>query len=114
MRHKGWTNIVDGIDAGTETLFSGGHRDFATPVLIVLTDGRHTEDGTPEDAAAAAIAAHPNLLIYTITFGDGARQAPMIAVANTGNGRHVHANNVNDLIAVFEDFAKSAGVALVE
>ena len=114
MRYKAWTNIADGITAGTETLFADGRRSFAVPILIVLTDGRHTQDSTPEEAAAAAMALHPNMLIYTITFGAGARQEPMIAVANTGNGRHVHANDVDDLVAVFEQLAVSAGVSMVE
>ena len=60
------------------------------------------------------MALHPNMQIYTITFGKGAAQSPMINVANTGNGRHVHVNNVDDLIAVFEELASIAGVAMVE
>lgn len=114
MRCGGRTDIADGITAGTETLFGAGHRISATPVLIVLTDGRHNQESTPEAAASAAMAQHPDLLIYTITFGAGAEQAPMITVANTGNGRHVHANDVDDLVEVFKELAESAGVAMVE
>ena len=113
-RCKSSTNIADGITKGTETLFGTGRRSTATPILIVMTDGRHNQESTPETAATAARAAHPEILIYTITFGDGAEIAPMENVANIGGGKHFHANNVDDLITVFEDLATNAGVTVVE
>ena len=114
MRCDGNTNIADGIKKGTEILFGPGHRSYATPILIVMTDGNHNQGSTPEAEATTAMNNHPELLIYTITFGTGAVQAPMITVANTGNGRHAHADNVSDLVTVFQDLATNAGVTVIE
>ena len=114
MRWAERTNIADGIDKGVQVLFGPGRRSHATPILIVMTDGVHNESGTPEDSATAAIAAHPNLKIYTITFGAGANQSSMQSVANIGRGQHFHAGSVDDLIAAYVQIAKAAGVTLVE
>ena len=108
------TNIAGGISTGTNVLFGPGRRSFATPILIVMTDGRHNQESTPEAAATAAMAAHPDMLIYTITFGAGAQQTPMITVAATGNGNHFHADNANELVDVFEELASNAGVTVIE
>jgi len=110
----GSTHIVDGIEKGVQTLFGESSRKLAVPVLIVMTDGLHKRESTPEAAATAAMALHPNLLIYTVTFGAGADTTTMKNVAGIGNGRHVHANTVADLVEAFEDIAKNAGVLMVE
>ena len=114
MRCNSNTNIAEGILDGTDILYGPGRRNYATPILIVMTDGNHNQSSTPEAAATTAKAAHPDLLIYTITFGSGASQAPMITVANTGEGRHAHANTVGELVDVFRDLATNAGVEVIE
>ena len=57
---------------------------------------------------------HPNLRIYTITFGDGADISRMQNVASIGRGDHYHASDVNALVTAFVDLARTAGVTLIE
>ncbi len=111
---SGNTHIAQGIEKGTDILYGPERRFLATPVLIVMTDGQHNRSGTPAGSAAAVKAAHPELLIYTVTFGSGANQADMQAVASIGGGQHYHANNVLELVDVFEELANTAGVTLIE
>ena len=114
MRWSEWTHIVDGIEEGTQILFGPGSRPLATPVLILMTDGNHNQSGTPTTAATTAMAANPDLLIYTVTFGAGADQATMQSIATIGNGTHSHATDVTQLVNVFRDLAQNAGVTLIE
>jgi Flp pilus assembly protein TadG len=114
MRRHGMTNIADGIIKGADILYGPGRRSYATPILIVMTDGAHNMSSTPEAAATSVMSAHPDLLIYTITFGAGAAQGPMQTVAVTGNAEHFHAVNVNQLVDVFEQLATNAGVLVIE
>jgi hypothetical protein len=114
LLNGGTTHIAQGIEKGTEILFGPERRFLATPVLIVMTDGQHNRDGTPTGSAATVRALHPELLIYTVTFGNGANQSDMQAVASIGGGQHYHANNVLELVSVFEELARTAGVTLIE
>ena len=114
MRRHGNTNIADGILKGADILFGPGRRAHANPIMIVMTDGVHNLASTPEAAAATVMAAHPEMMIYTITFGSGALIPPLQTVASTGNGRHVHAADVTQLIEVFEGLASNAGVLVIE
>ncbi len=119
MRWFDKTNIVDGIERGVDELFSANSRSFATPLLIVMTDGRHNEllphnAETMSLAAENAMAAHPNLQIFTITFGDNADQPSMVNVAEIGNGEHFHASDVNQLVGIFRELAASGGVSVIE
>ena len=114
MRWVGSTHIADGIEKGVEVLFGPGRRPHATPILILMTDGRHNRSGTPEGSATASVTAHPNLRIYTVSFGAGASQDPMKTVASTGRGKHYHANDVTELVNVFAELAQTAGVTLIE
>ena len=109
------TNIADGILKGADVLYApGARRTFAKPIMIVMTDGRHNGSSTPEDAANTVIAAHPEMLIFTITFGSRASQNPMKTVASTGGGEHFHADDVDGLVAIFEKLATQAGVTVIE
>ncbi len=114
MRWAQSTNIADGIERGAEVLFSSGHRSYAAPILIVLTDGMHNQSGTPTGSASSVVSAHPEVRIYTVTFGSGADQTTMASVATIGGGIHHHAADVNELTQVFEDLAANAGVVLFE
>jgi Flp pilus assembly protein TadG len=113
-RCMGNTNIADGILAGADILYGPGRRNFATPILIVMTDGRHNQASTPEAAANTVMANHPDTLIYTVTFGDGAEQAPMQTVADVGNGEHIHASDADELVDAFRNLATNAGVTMIE
>ena len=114
MRRRGATNIVAGIEKGVEILYGPGRRGYAVPVLILMTDGIHNQSGDPKTTAENMKLAHPELLIYTITFGQGAEKTAMIDVATAGGGTHHHANDVNDLVDVFRELATSAGVTLTK
>ncbi len=114
MRRHGSTNIADGIIKGANNLYSTGRRSFAKPILIVMTDGIHNQASTPEAAATTVMTQHPDTVIYTITFGDGADQVAMQQVATIGKGRHLHAANVTQLVDIFEELATNAGVLVIE
>ena len=114
MRWAQRTNIADGIEKGVNVLYGPGRRASATPILVVMTDGVHNTSGSPQTSASAAMVAHPNLRICTVTFGTGADQSTMHSIANTGNGYHYHANDVDELITIFTDLATKAGVTLIE
>ena len=120
MRWTSNTNITDGIEVGVEILTDPNRaRPVAQPVMIVMTDGIHNQynagdAANPTVAAQNALATLPDLKIYTITFGAGANQAEMQAVATAGNGRHFHADNATTLVDFFEDLAANAGVKMIE
>lgn len=120
MRWSSSTNIVDGIEVGADILADPlRRRPVAQPIMIVLTDGNHNttnagDAASPSAAAQNAIAAIPDLKIYTITFGANANQQTMIDVASIGKGRHFHADDVSNLVKVFQDLASNAGVRIIE
>jgi hypothetical protein len=114
MRYEDGTNIVDGIKKGTDAVFGNNARAFAVPMVIVMTDGQHNQGGIPQDEATQSMNDHPHLAIYTVTFGSGADQVTMQAVATIGNGQHYHAADVTQLIAIFQSIAREAGVITIE
>ncbi len=114
MRRHSSTNIVDGLEKGAAILYGSGHRSFATPVLILMTDGNHNQAGDPLTTATELMSDHPEMKIYTVTFGSGADQATMQAIAAVGDGQHYHAVDVNQLVSIFNELANSAGVALIQ
>jgi len=100
----GGTNIGDGILEGLgavgDPAFS---RAWATPVLILLTDGVHNYGTNPIKAAYAAQG--QKVTIFTLTFSDEAEQSLMEQVANITGGHHYHAVNAAQLQAAFRDIA---------
>lgn len=114
MRRRWDTNIVDGLEKGVDNLYGPGRRSFATPVLILMTDGRHNLAGNPLTTASNLMSSHPEMKIYTVTFGAGADQPMMQSIAAVGNGEHYHATDVIQLVDIFRELANSAGVALIE
>ena len=115
LQANGMTNIGMGIDDGVRQLTQQGrHRLVARPVLVVMTDGQHNQNRDPELAAREALAQNPNLIIHTVTFSPGAEQGRMRRIATIGNGRHHHATSIQELRAVFEDIARTAGTSLIE
>lgn len=115
LEASGWTNIGEGIDDAVEMLQNTSlARPTADPVIIVMTDGIHNQTRDPEDAARDAMAALSGLTIHTVTFSDGAEQWRMQSVANIGNGIHIHAQDVSQLVDTFEEMARTAGVILIQ
>ena len=96
---EGGTDIASGIAEAQNVLTGPDARETAYKVMIVMTDGSYTEDDPVPFAESAAL---EGITIYTITFSPGANQPNMIAVADAGNGFHYHADDADDLDAVFQ------------
>lgn len=95
---EGNTDIASGIEEGQSVLTGSNARPTAHKFMIVMTDGRYTES---DPVPFAQIAGINGITVYTITFSAGANQADMIDVADAGNGIHYHADDAEDLVAVF-------------
>ncbi len=101
----GATNIGDGMNAGLVALKDPTYsRQFASKVMIVMTDGNHNTGWWP-DSAATVIAAE-GVTIYTVTFSDEANQALMQLVASRGSGEHFHATTSAQLTSAFQQIAR--------
>ncbi|MGI9430094.1 MAG: vWA domain-containing protein, partial [Bythopirellula sp.] len=101
---NGATNIAAGIDGGVTVLTDAGlARPFAAKTMILFTDGHRTAGRQPRDAALDAAA--ENIMIHTITFGNGANQPQMEEVATITGGKHYHAPDAVALAAIFQEIA---------
>lgn len=102
VRFKGGaTNIGDGILSGAAILSDKQcARDWASRVMVVLTDGNWTTGLDP--SLCANMAAAQNITIYTLTFSEEADQAKMQEVALIGNGCHIHATSPQELSEAFK------------
>ena len=102
----GATNIGDGMRTAFATLGDPTRaRPWAARVMIVLTDGIHNE-GTYPIWVAQDVAAQ-QVTIFTITFSDEADQNLMRRVARIGSGKHIHATSGTQLMAAFEEIART-------
>ena len=102
---NGATDIEAGIEKGAEALTDPAtSRPLAEKIMIVFTDGAYT---AADPVPAATAARNQGIIVYTITFGAGARQADMQAVALAGGGKHYHAPDAGSLNAVFLKIAGS-------
>ncbi len=102
----GSTNIAEGISVGTAQLNDSPlARPFAAKVIVVMTDGNFNAGGHPKYAAKAA--ADGGTMVFTVTFSNEAGTTAMIETANEGGGKHFHATTDQDLVAVFEEIARS-------
>jgi hypothetical protein len=103
---SGATAIGTGMSTGAPALFAGSARPLAAKTMIVMTDGQHNT-GTSPDTVASQLVASYNVTIHTVTFGGGADQALMQTVASIGGGNHYHADDVTELVEVFEEIANN-------
>ncbi len=103
---SGGTAIGDGIFQGMSSLAGsgGGSRDWASKVVVVMTDGIQNYGASPIDAAINA--AGQGVLVFTVTFSNEADIGLMQSVANQGGGLHYHAVNAFQLRAAFQDIAR--------
>lgn len=99
----GFTNISGGIDAGANILSRGRSRDFVERTVVVMTDGLQNR-GRPAALAARALAAN-GATIHAITFGSDADKGAMSQVAAIGKGRFFHAEDGQQLRAIFLEIA---------
>ena len=103
----GGTAIHDGLAETFGSLFDSMGRPYAAKTIVVMTDGQNN-DGTQVilDEVGSILASH-NVIIHTVTFSPGADQSAMQQVAAAGGGKHYHADEAADLVAVFEEIANN-------
>ncbi len=80
--------------------------------MVLFTDGNPTHGGSP--TAGAVNAFNENIIIHTVTFGAGANQTEMIAVADATGGRHFHATDETDLENIFREIALTMPVVMIK
>lgn len=78
------TNLVDGLDEARKMLASAGRRPDARPVIIFLTDGRHSVNSPPLSELPRVIAdvRAANILVYTIGLGPDVDDANLQQIAS--------------------------------
>jgi len=109
----GFTNINEALRDGSDSLIQDPKvRNYSEKTIIVMTDGRFNRGGNP--VVAARLASDRGHTIHSITFSAAARQDVMGRVAEIGNGRHIHADDGDDLAEAFRTIAKTLSVTLVE
>lgn len=106
LRPTGATAIGEGMQSGIPSLLDSYARPYAAKTLLVMTDGVHNR-GIDPDVVANSIVANYDVTIHTITFGNGADQTAMQQVSDIGGGEHFHADNGDELQAIFEEIANN-------
>ncbi|MCP4175336.1 MAG: VWA domain-containing protein [Fuerstiella sp.] len=110
----GWTAIGKGLQDGiagiTDPSFA---RANAAKTIVVMTDGQHNRGIMPEIVARKAHDTY-GITVHTITFSRSADRSHMQLVARNGGGRHWHADDQAELIAVFEEIANNLPTLLTE
>ena len=109
---SGATNIGDGLNRGASALAGG--RQFASKVIVLMTDGRRTPGLGPNPVSVANNLARQGVIIFTVTFSDEAEQTEMRNVANAGMGKHFHAIDAASLTTVFETIARTIPTILTQ
>jgi hypothetical protein len=100
--HSGLREVVD-FDGSGEPANS---RKFAEKMIVVMTDGTQSPGGIEAKPVAQRFKEqHPEAVIHTVTFGEGATQSAMIEVAEAGGGNHYHANDADELADEFREIA---------
>ncbi len=113
LNPNGYTAIGDGMESGIQALLNAAARPYAAKTMVVMTDGNHNRGTDPVTVARNFVSRYP-LTIHTVTFGDGADQQRMRQVAAIGGGKHYHADNGEQLIAIFEEIANNLPTILTE
>ncbi len=110
---NGATNIAAGIDKGIEALTDPDtSRPFAAKTMVLMTDGNYTQGARPSTVAPEAL--DHDIVIHAVTFGDGADQAEMRAVADATGGNFYHAPDAQTLQDVFEEIALTLPVMFTD
>jgi Ca-activated chloride channel homolog len=112
-RPGGYTSIGAGIQTGMPSLISAFARPYAAKTIVVLTDGINNTTPTPQAAATAAVGSY-NVTIHTVSLSDDADQQDMEEVATIGHGKHYHANEVAELVDVFEEIANNLPTVITQ
>ncbi len=108
----GGTHMSAGIDMGVDILTGPDTHEYASKIIILMTDGKWNIGRNPVGAARAA--KKKGITIHTVTFLDTADQTDMKKVAKTTGGNHYHATNTLELEEAFREMARNLPVVLVD
>ena len=110
---NGGTNISAGVSRGIEVLTDAVlSRPYAAKTMVLMTDGHYTQGGAPSQLAPSALA--NDIVVHAVTFGDGADQDEMRAVAEATGGNFYHAPDAQTLQDVFEEIALTLPVIFTD
>ena len=113
MSPGGNTAIGRGMEEGIQALLDSAARPFAEKTMVVMTDGMHNQ-GIDPVAVAQTLMNNYHLTIHTVTLGSGADQNRMGQVAQIGGGKHYHANQGDELVAIFQEIANNLPTILTQ
>jgi hypothetical protein len=108
----GSTAIGSGLAKGIEAIRGAGARPFAVRNIVLMTDGLHNTGIDPVTVARTATA--EGIVVFTVTFSQGADQTRMRRVADETGGRHFHADTAADLRASFREIARTIPVLITD
>ena len=113
VKFNGATDIEAGIESGIQVLIDQQlARPFAAKTMVLMTDGHYTRGAAPHTVAPDALA--EDIVIHTVTFGNGADQGEMQAVADATGGNFYHAPDAQTLQDVFEEIALTLPVMFTD
>lgn len=113
-RPGGGTAIHDGLSQSFSSLYTALGRPYAAKTIVVLTDGQNNAGGQVILDEVDSILASHNVVIHTVTFSPGADTTTMAEVASRGGGKHFHANETSELVAIFEEIANNLPTLITE
>lgn len=108
----GSTNMSAGLDKAVKLLTDSDVRPYAKRSVILMSDGQWNEGRSPVQAAEDA--RDKGITVHVITFLPDAQSADMDSVASITGGKHIHANTEEELIAAFQEIARTLPVVLTE
>jgi Ca-activated chloride channel homolog len=108
----GATNMSAGLDKAVSVLTASDVKPYAKRSIILMTDGQWNEGRDPVDAAEDA--RDKGITVHVVTFLPGAQSADMDTVASITGGKHIHANTQAELVAAFEELARTLPVVLTD
>jgi Mg-chelatase subunit ChlD len=100
------------MDLARTTLTGGSARPLARKIMIVMSDGMWNNGRNPTSAAADCAAA--KITVHCISFLDAVNQDAMIAISAMTGGKFYSASNEAELIAAWENIARTLPIALTE
>jgi len=105
------TQIGEGLQRGLKEVVNydnsgepANSRPFAEKMIVVMTDGVG-QGLDPVTVAERFKIENPEAVIHAVTFGEGADQETMRAVAAAGGGNDYHANTTGELAEEFREIA---------
>lgn len=107
----GATNLSAGLDESVRVLTDPAIGLFSSKVVILITDGLWNEGRNPIQAAYEARDA--GIVVHTITMLT-AYQHDVAQVAQITGGRYFRTSNEAELVAAFQELARSLPIVLVD